>query len=88
VVQREAQPFTRTRLLNELALFRYKQSFNGTGLAVSYVRSVRTTKETTMKLTAIASHSAFAIDRDEWISYSHWGMFPVRRKSSNSRGEA
>ncbi len=41
-----------------------------------------------MKLTVIASYSAFAIDHDEWISYSHWGMFPVRRKSSHSRGEA
>jgi hypothetical protein len=41
-----------------------------------------------MKLTVIASRSALAIDHDEWISLSHWGMFPVRRKSSNSRGEA
>jgi hypothetical protein len=22
-------------------------------------------------------------DHDEWISYSHWGMFPLERKSSN-----
>jgi hypothetical protein len=21
-------------------------------------------------------------DRDEWISYSHWGMFKLERKSS------
>jgi hypothetical protein len=21
-------------------------------------------------------------DRDEWISYSHWGMFTLERKSS------
>jgi hypothetical protein len=21
-------------------------------------------------------------DHDEWISYSHWGMFPLERKSS------
>jgi len=41
-----------------------------------------------MQLTAIESCSAFAIDHDKWISYSHWGMFPVRPKSSNSRGEA
>jgi hypothetical protein len=65
-----------------------KQGFNGAGLVVSYLRNVRTTEETTMKLTVIASCSAFAIDHDEWISCSHWGMFPVRRKSSNSRGEA
>jgi hypothetical protein len=38
-----------------------------------------------MKLTVIASRAAFAVDHDEWISYSHWGMFPVRPKSSNSR---
>jgi hypothetical protein len=24
-------------------------------------------------------------DHDEWISYSHWGMFPLERKSSNWR---
>ncbi|WP_256378771.1 hypothetical protein [Bradyrhizobium sp. URHD0069] len=41
-----------------------------------------------MKSTVIASRSAFTIDPDEWISYSHWGMFPVPRKSSNSRGDA
>ena len=29
-----------------------------------------------------------AIDQDEWISCSQWGMFPVPRKTSNSRGEA
>jgi hypothetical protein len=40
-----------------------------------------------MKLTIIASRSAFAIDHDEWISCSHWGMFPVSRKPSNSFGE-
>jgi hypothetical protein len=28
-----------------------------------------------MTLTIVASRSAF--DHDEWISYSHWGMFPV-----------
>jgi hypothetical protein len=39
-------------------------------------------------MTVIASGSAFVINHDEWISYSHWGMFPVRRKTSNSLGEA
>jgi hypothetical protein len=38
-----------------------------------------------MKSTINASRSAFTVDHDEWISYSHWGLFPVRRKSSNSR---
>jgi hypothetical protein len=64
-----------------------KQSFNGDGLAVSYLGNIHATKETTMKLTAI-TRSAFATDHDEWVSYSHWGMFPVRQKSSGSRGEA
>jgi hypothetical protein len=32
-------------------------------------------------MTVIASKSASAIDHDEWISCSHWGMFPVRRKT-------
>jgi hypothetical protein len=40
-----------------------------------------------MKLTAVASRSAFTFDHNTWISFSHWGMFPVRRKSSNSRSE-
>jgi hypothetical protein len=22
-------------------------------------------------------------DNDEWVGYSHWGMFPLERKSSN-----
>jgi hypothetical protein len=37
-----------------------------------------------MKLTATASSSALAIDQEEWVSCSHWGMFPVRRDSSRS----
>ena len=76
-------------MLNELALFPIaKQSFSGDGLVVSYLRNVRITKEATMKSTINASRSAFTVDHDEWISYSHWGLFPVRRKSSNSRSQA
>jgi hypothetical protein len=42
-----------------------------------------------MTLTVVTSRSAFMFDRNEWISYSHWGMFSVRRQqASNSRGEA
>jgi hypothetical protein len=52
------------------------------------LRNVRTIKERTMKLTVVASCFAFTFDHNKWISYSHWGMFPVRRKSSNSRGDA
>jgi hypothetical protein len=37
---------------------------------------------------AVAARFAFTFDHEKWISYSHWGMFPVRRKSSNPRGEA
>jgi hypothetical protein len=59
-----------------------------TGLVVSYLGNIRTTEEATMTLTVIASRSPFAIDHFEWISCSHWGMFPVRRKTSNSCGEA
>jgi hypothetical protein len=81
--------FHATQLLNEPALVSLaNQTVNGDGLVVPYVGVARTTKETTMKLMAIASRSAFTIDHDEWISCSHWGMFPVRQKSSNSRGEA
>jgi hypothetical protein len=36
-------------------------------------------------VTAIASGSECVINDDDWISCSHWGMFPVRRKT---RGEA
>ncbi|MGY4435017.1 hypothetical protein ACVWWO_007494 [Bradyrhizobium sp. F1.13.1] len=41
-----------------------------------------------MKSSVNASRSQLAADHEEWISYSHWGMFPLRRKSSNSRDEA
>jgi hypothetical protein len=41
-----------------------------------------------MKLTVAASRFALTFDHREWISYSHWGMFPVRRKCSDWRGEA
>jgi hypothetical protein len=53
-----------------------KLGFNGDSVAVPYLRNVRTTKEATMKLTIVASHSAF--DDNKWTSYSHWGMFPVQ----------
>ena len=62
------------------------QIFNGDGLVVSYRINVRATKETTMKLTVVASRSAF-FDHNKWIRYSHWGMFQVRGKSSNLRSE-
>ncbi|MGY3587588.1 hypothetical protein ACVIGB_003360 [Bradyrhizobium sp. USDA 4341] len=32
-------------------------------------------------MTSTTSATAFATDHDEWISCSHWGMFPVRRKA-------
>jgi hypothetical protein len=30
-----------------------------------------------MKPTVVASRLAFAFDHNKWVSYSHWGMFPV-----------
>ena len=59
-----------------------------TVLVVSYLENVRTTQEATMMLTVISSRSAFALYHVEWISCSHWGMFPVRRKTPNPCGEA
>jgi hypothetical protein len=41
-----------------------------------------------MGLTVTASYSAFRFYHDEWISCSHWGMFPARRASPNSCDEA
>jgi hypothetical protein len=41
-----------------------------------------------MTSTVAKLRSAFAFDDDKWISYSHWGMFPARRRLRNSRGEA
>lgn len=38
-----------------------------------------------MKATVIASHPAFVLGHDEWISLSNWGMFPVRRKNCRTR---
>jgi hypothetical protein len=72
-------------LLKELALYRSaqkpsaapKRSFNGDGLVVPYLKNVRTTEETTMKSTVVASRFASAFDHNKWVSCSHWGMFPV-----------
>jgi hypothetical protein len=60
-----------------------KRIFNGDSLAVPYFMNVRTPKETIM--TVIASRSASAIHHNEWISCSHWGMFPARRKARAPR---
>ena len=62
------------------------QELDGGGLRVPYLTDVRT-KETIMKLTVVAPRAAFAFDGDQWVSYSHWGMFPVRRDSQDSHGE-
>jgi hypothetical protein len=47
-----------------------KESFNGDGAVISYLNIIRTKGADDMN------------DRDEWISYSHWGMFTQERKSS------
>jgi hypothetical protein len=36
-------------------------------------------------MAVVASGSRLEIDHDEWISCSHWGMFPVWQET---RGEA
>jgi hypothetical protein len=63
------------------------QGFNGDGSFALYVRSVRLTMETTMQSTPATSRSAFSLDNREWISCSHWGLFPVPAKSLETRGE-
>jgi len=47
-----------------------KESFNGDGAVVSYLNIICTKGADDMS------------DHDEWISYSHWGMFTLERKSS------
>ena len=47
-----------------------KESFNGDGAVVSYLNIMCTKGADDMS------------DNDEWISYSHWGMFTPERKSS------
>jgi hypothetical protein len=64
-----------------------KRRFNGHGLFALYVRSVRLTMETTMKSTPVTSRSAFSLDHREWISCSHWGLFPAPERSPKTRGE-
>jgi len=54
-----------------------KESFNGDGAVVSYLSNVHNKGD---------NHEQGAddmSDHDEWITYSHWGMFPLKRKSSN-----
>jgi hypothetical protein len=55
-----------------------KEGFNGDRAAVSYLNNIGTAKETTMDKEADGMS-----EHDEWTSYSHWGMFPLERKSSN-----
>src|SRR5437899_30626 len=55
-----------------------KGSFSGDGSVASYVDNIRTAKETTMNKGADDMS-----DHDEWISCSHWGMFPLERESLN-----
>jgi hypothetical protein len=52
------------------AELRTKESFNGDGTGVSYLSIICTKGADDMS------------DHDDWISYSHWGMFNLERKSS------
>jgi hypothetical protein len=61
-----------------------EENFNGHGAVVSYLNNVRTTKETDGVQNVIDAQGADDMsDHDEWISYSHWGMFTLGRKSPN-----
>jgi len=61
-----------------------EENFNGDGAVVFYLNNVRTTKETdVVQIVNDAQGADDMIDHDEWISYSHWGMFTLGRKSSN-----
>src|SRR3984893_3973409 len=62
----------------------HEENFNGDGAVVSYLSDVRTTKETdVVQIVNDAQGADDMSDHDEWISYSHWGMFTLGRKSSN-----
>jgi hypothetical protein len=62
----------------------HEENFNGHGAVVSYLNNVRTTKETdVVQIVNDAQGADDMSDHDEWISYSHWGMFTLGRKSSN-----
>jgi len=51
---------------------------------VSYLNNVRTTKALTVVQIVNDTQAADDMsDHEEWISYSHWGMFTLERKSSN-----
>ena len=55
-----------------------KGSFNGEDAVASYLNNVRATKAD--------NHEQGADDmsvHEEWISCSHWGMFPLERNPSN-----
>jgi hypothetical protein len=61
-----------------------KESFSRDGAVVSYLNNVRTTKALTVVQIVNDTQAADDMsDHEEWISYSHWGMFTLERKSSN-----
>jgi hypothetical protein len=63
----------------------YEECFNGDGAVVCYLHTVRTTKDTDVVRIVNDTEGADAMsDHDEWISYSHWGMFTLERESSQS----
>ena len=62
----------------------HEENFNGDGAVVTYLNNVRTTKETdVVQIVNDAQGVEDMSDHDKWISYSHWGMFTLERKSSN-----
>jgi hypothetical protein len=61
-----------------------KENFNGDGEVLSYLRNVRTTKDAD-RCTDRGRYTQGTDDmndHDEWISYSHWGMFALERNSN------
>jgi hypothetical protein len=51
-------------------ILRAKKTFNGDGAVVSYLDMIWTRGADDMS------------DHEKWVSYSHWGMFALKQKSS------
>ena len=62
----------------------YEENVNGDSTVAPYLNTVRRTKETdVVQIVNDTQGADHMSDHDEWISYSHWGMFTLGRKSSN-----
>jgi hypothetical protein len=62
----------------------YEEDFNGERVIAHHLNIVRTTRETDVVQIVNDGYGADDMnDHDEWVSYSHWGMFTPERKFSN-----